>query len=187
MRTLERRAHGGMSRDDEGEGEDEDEAARTTMNNIDWKTIVALFLYVAFGIAGQLVLKNAMREMPPLAAVSGSEIGRFFMYICTTPKVLLGVALLAVNFAMMLALLSWAPLTVVVPSSAISYLLLALLARWMLNEHVPPMRWAGVLLVSLGVALVLLSGDAKHKSESPATADATVSDTRIGELAMEAQ
>jgi len=54
-------------------------------------------------------------------------------------------------------LLSWADVSFVVPATALSYVSGALGAKFLLNEHVATARWAGVLLVCLGVTLISLS------------------------------
>jgi drug/metabolite transporter (DMT)-like permease len=69
----------------------------------------------------------------------------------------IGIGLEAVGFFSLLALLSWADVSVVVPATALSYVTGACGAKFLLNEKVAPLRWAGVLLVCLGVALVSIS------------------------------
>ena len=66
---------------------------------------------------------------------------------------------LAVSFFSFLAVLSWADLSFVVPATAIVYAVTVLGAKFILREHIDGMRWAGTLLVCLGVALVCLPED----------------------------
>lgn len=124
---------------------------------LDWKTIACVAFYVSLGVAGDLLLSRGMRRMPPFAGLKLSEMRRFLRYIGTTPLVLGGVGCLALNFASLLGLLTWADISVVGPSRALSYLLLTLLARTVLGEEVSPRRWLGVWLVSAGVLMVLLT------------------------------
>lgn len=63
--------------------------------------------------------------------------------------------LLAASFYSLLILLSWAPLSVVIPASAFNYVVGTLGAKYLLNEQVSARRWMGVGLVFLGVILVL--------------------------------
>ena len=72
---------------------------------------------------------------------------------------ILGVVCLAVSFFSFLAVLSWANLSFVVPATAIVYAVTVLGAKFILREHIDGMRWAGTLLVCLGVALVCLPED----------------------------
>lgn len=127
--------------------------------NVDLKTIAVILGYVVLGLVGDLLLSRGMRRMPGVKG-GGSKVGRFFRffrYIGTTPVVVAGIACLAANFAMLLALLSFADVSLVVPSRACAYLFLTMLASCVLKEKVPPQRWAGTVLVTAGVALVLLT------------------------------
>lgn len=65
-----------------------------------------------------------------------------------------GFALMAVSFFSLLAMLSWADVSFVIPATALSYAVGALGAKLLLGEQVSRIRWAGVLLVCFGVALV---------------------------------
>jgi drug/metabolite transporter (DMT)-like permease len=50
--------------------------------------------------------------------------------------------------------LSWADLTYVLPATSLGYVLLALVARFVLHEHVSPLRWLGIALITGGVGFV---------------------------------
>lgn len=70
------------------------------------------------------------------------------------PWVALGVVLLIVWQLSRMALLSWADLSYVVPVTAVGYVVVALLGRLFLDEHITVARWAGIVLIVAGVALV---------------------------------
>jgi uncharacterized membrane protein len=55
-----------------------------------------------------------------------------------------------------MTLLSWADLSYVLPVTSIGYVLVALTGRFLLNERITAHRWAGILLIMSGVALVSL-------------------------------
>ena len=65
-----------------------------------------------------------------------------------------GVCLLAVWMLSQLSLLSWADLSYVLPLTASSYALAAMLGALVLHEAVPLAHWAGIGLISLGVMCV---------------------------------
>src|SRR5208282_2574304 len=71
-----------------------------------------------------------------------------------TPWIALGIALLIGFFASYLTALSWADLTFVLPATAFGYVIIALLARFWLHEAISLERWAGILLITLGVGFV---------------------------------
>ena len=65
-----------------------------------------------------------------------------------------GVPLMALSFYSLLVLLSWEPISFVIPASALSYVVGTLGAKYILREDVSVARWMGVILVCAGVALV---------------------------------
>jgi drug/metabolite transporter (DMT)-like permease len=67
-----------------------------------------------------------------------------------------GVALMATAFFSLLALLSRENVSLVVPVTALSYGAGALGGKFFLGEQVTARRWAGVLLVCIGVAVVIM-------------------------------
>src|SRR5205807_9387892 len=70
------------------------------------------------------------------------------------PWVAVGILLLLAFFASYTTALSWADLTYVLPATSLGYVLLALIAKFALHEHVSPLRWLGIALISGGVGFV---------------------------------
>src|SRR5271154_2442727 len=70
------------------------------------------------------------------------------------PWVAGGILLLLAFFAAYMNALSWADLTYVLPATSLGYVLLALIARFVLHEQVSPLRWLGIVLISGGVSFV---------------------------------
>ena len=68
--------------------------------------------------------------------------------------VVAGILCLIGFFASYLTALSWADLTFVLPSTAFGYVVVALLSHFWLHEVISPSRWAGILLIVLGVGFV---------------------------------
>jgi drug/metabolite transporter (DMT)-like permease len=69
----------------------------------------------------------------------------------------MGLALQALAFFARLALLSWADVSFVVPSTALNYVVGAAGSALLLRERVNRVRWAGVPLVCLGVGVMFAS------------------------------
>jgi uncharacterized membrane protein len=84
------------------------------------------------------------------AVATGSALQRTL----SNPWVLLGVALQAAFFFMYMALLSREDVSKILPLTTISYVVVGLLAQFMLAEAVTPLRWTGIGLIVLGVLLV---------------------------------
>ena len=73
-------------------------------------------------------------------------------------------------FASYLTALSWADLTFVLPATAFGYVIIALLARFWLHESISLERWAGIVLVTLGVGFVA-QGPSLTQHPAPVAAD----------------
>ena len=65
--------------------------------------------------------------------------------------------MMALSFYTLLILLSWNPISLVIPIYSMSYVVGALGAKYILKEDVSLHRWAGVLLVCIGVLIVATS------------------------------
>ncbi len=91
-----------------------------------------------------------MRNFPPIHLAHLSQlVGAVF-----TPWIGAGIALLIGFFASYLTALSWADLTFVLPATAFGNVIVALLSRFWLHEHISISRWAGIALITLGVGFV---------------------------------
>src|SRR3981189_1225537 len=84
------------------------------------------------------------------------------------PFVPSGILLLIGFFARYMTALSWAALTFVMPATAFGYVVVALLSRFWLHEHLSPYRWAGILLIVCAVGFVA-GGPSRteHQSSHP--------------------
>ncbi len=89
-----------------------------------------------------------------------------------TPWIALGIALLICFFASYLTALSWADLTFVLPVTALGNVLVALLARFWLHEPISLERWAGIVLITLGVGFVAQGPSRTERAISPEIAAA---------------
>src|SRR5438552_18002221 len=99
----------------------------------------------------------AMKRIGEVRDFRPSSVIRVLARAMTIGWMWLGIGLMAAAFFSLLALLSWADVSFVVPITALSYVAGALGAHFLLHEQVTPARWTGVLLVCFGVALLSLS------------------------------
>jgi drug/metabolite transporter (DMT)-like permease len=106
------------------------------------------------------------RGMSSMASVTLAHPLTLFAAVFT-PWIALGIALLICFFASYLTALSWADLTFVLPATALGYVLVALLARFCLHEPVSLERWAGILLITLGVGSVAQGPSRTERPPSP--------------------
>jgi drug/metabolite transporter (DMT)-like permease len=124
------------------------------------KTLLIMILAVTAGTVGDILLAKGMKEMGDISAMNLRGILNTAYQALTTPKLIIGTAMLAVFFFLWLAVLSWEDLSVALPMQALNYVLVAFLSQYFLGEVVSPMRWAGIVLVCLGVLLITRSSGA---------------------------
>ena len=117
-----------------------------------WMFIV---LTVCASSCGDVLCAAGMSEGADVGDLEPGRVARVLRYIVTRRKVILGGLAYAVAFFALLGLLSTSALSVAIPATALSFVLDTIAARFLLHEHVPWKRWAGVLCVCSGVALVV--------------------------------
>lgn len=121
------------------------------------KTIIVMLLAVTAGTVGDILLTKGMKELGDVSAMNLRGILNAAFQALTSPKLILGTTMLAVFFFLWLAVLSWEDLSVALPMQALNYVLVAFLSQYFLGEVVTPMRWAGTVLVCIGVILITKS------------------------------
>jgi uncharacterized membrane protein len=99
---------------------------------------------------GDTLLSHGMTQVGP---VSVHNLGLLFVAL-RNPWVITGILMLLGFFASYLTALSWADLTFVLPSTAFGYVVVALLSRFWLHEHISIYRWLGIILIVCGVGFV---------------------------------
>jgi multidrug transporter EmrE-like cation transporter len=115
---------------------------------------------------GDSCLTRGVTAMPAISlAHPGALIAAVF-----TPWIAAGIALLIGFFASYLTALSWADLTFVLPATALGNVIVALISRFWLHETISLERWAGIVLITLGVGFVA-QGPALTERPAPETAE----------------
>ena len=102
------------------------------------------------GATGDSLLAHGMKQV---GNVSLRHLPNIILSILN-PWVALGIFFLLGFFAAYMTALSWADLTYVLPATSLGYVLLALIAKFLLHEHVTTTRWLGICLISAGVGFV---------------------------------
>ena len=99
---------------------------------------------------GDACLSRGMIHVPAISlAHPGSLVAAVF-----TPWIAAGIALLIGFFASYLTALSWADLTYVLPATAFGNVIVALLSKFWLHNSISLERWAGIVLITIGVGFV---------------------------------
>ena len=119
-----------------------------------FKTYVLICLMVVFGPLGDAVLRKGMKEIGAISDWSLANLGHLFFVVFTSGMIWLGIGSLLAFFVAFTLVLSWADYSYVQPASSFAYAFVALLGHYMLGESITTMRWAGVLVICVGVLIV---------------------------------
>jgi drug/metabolite transporter (DMT)-like permease len=131
------------------------------------KTLVTLFIAICAQTYGDVCLTRGMKSVGEVDTLDPAELLRIGIKVFTTADIWLGIFVLAIFFGLYLAALSWADLSFVLPVTAFGYVLNALMSWKLLGEHVSPVRWAGTLIICIGVAVVSRTEQRTTKNEPP--------------------
>ena len=118
------------------------------------KTLLLVVVAIVLGGTGHVLLSKGMKPGGDLTEAPAGRLGGMMARALSNQWVLMGVALQAMFFFIYVTLLSRADVSQLLPMTALDYIVVALLAQWILGEVVTPARWAGIGLIVIGVALV---------------------------------
>ncbi len=118
------------------------------------RTALFIAIIVVAGQLGDISLSLAMKTIGEVKQFNPLNLIRVLGRAFRIKWMWIGIGLMTVAFFSLLALLSWANVSLVVPATAASYLVGTLGAKFLLGEHVNKERWLGVIIVCIGVALV---------------------------------
>jgi drug/metabolite transporter (DMT)-like permease len=99
---------------------------------------------------GDTLLARGMAQIGPVDLHHLPLLGHALF----NPSIDFGIVLLIGFFATYMTALSWADLTFVMPATAFGYVVIALLSRFWLHEHLSLSRWLGILLITSAVGFV---------------------------------
>jgi len=141
---------------------------------VTFRKYLILAAVAVFASCGDVCLARGMRDFGAVTTTNWHQLVGFVL----NPLVLTGIGLLVLFFCSYLTALSWADLTYVLPATALSYVLMALLAKLFLNEHVTASRWLGIALIVAGVGFV--AGGPAVTPVAPLHGDRHETEARIG-------
>jgi len=121
------------------------------------KTIALLVTMVTTQVLGDIWLSQGMKVHGAVEDYSLAGLWGLFLYLLTSPWIVLGVGTLIFSLFLYFAATSRLDLSLVLPLFSSSYILNALLAWLLLGEEVSPARWLGTLMIASGVFIVAWS------------------------------
>lgn len=111
-----------------------------------------LILTISLLAAAQIVQKQASRQF-----LGAASLPRALRALLCSKSFWLAAVLLALALSTWLATLSLIEVSTAYPLLGLSFVLTALLSRWLLHEEINLRRWAGIGLISAGAAMMLVA------------------------------
>ncbi len=121
------------------------------------REFLLLTLLVVSGTGGELCVSHAMKKIGEVHDFRPLALLKFILRALRVGWMWLGVAMMALAFFSLLAMLSFENVSFVVPVTALSYAAGAVGAAIFLRERINTQRWVGVAIVCVGVTIVWLS------------------------------
>jgi hopanoid biosynthesis associated glycosyl transferase protein HpnI len=117
------------------------------------RTAPILIFVVLTGTGGELCLSHAMKLLGEVHDFRLRAIADFIRRALRTGWLWIAVLLMAVSFFSFLTMLSWFPVSFVIPATSLAYVAGAFGAKLFLGERLNATRWAGIILICFGVAM----------------------------------
>ncbi len=117
------------------------------------RTAPILIFVVVTGTGGEICLTHAMKLLGEVHDFRPRAIVSFVMRALRVSWLWLGVLLMTASFFSFLTMLSWFPVSFVIPATSLAYVAGAFGAKIFLGEQLNATRWAGILLICFGVAM----------------------------------
>lgn len=117
------------------------------------RTAGILIFVVVTGTGGEICLTHAMKLLGEAHDFRPRAIVSFVLRALRVGWLWFGVLLMTASFFSFLAMLSWFPVSFVIPATSLAYVAGAFGAKIFLGERLNAMRWAGILLICFGVAM----------------------------------
>jgi ceramide glucosyltransferase len=112
-----------------------------------------LIFVVVTGTGGEICLTHAMKLLGEVHDFRPRAIASFVLRALRVSWLWLGVLLMTASFFSFLTMLSWFPVSFVIPATSLAYVAGAFGAKIFLGEQLNATRWAGILLICFGVAM----------------------------------
>ncbi|MFH1189933.1 MAG: EamA family transporter [Candidatus Omnitrophota bacterium] len=128
-----------------------------------------IFLLIVLNDVGdtiaQLLMKKGLNHTG-IGSIDFGNIAEFAAGAASSPLVWFGVFVFILNFFVWIVILSRVDLSIAMPVGSTSYIFVPIAAMIFLGEHVGALRWAGILLIALGIHFVSKSSKAPDEEVS---------------------
>lgn len=117
--------------------------------------IPLIFLFgITIGSIGGILMKIGARQIGHAEIHSVEQLFQFLIHLFTNIPSLAGIFLYFLSAVTWSYLLTKLDISLVQPILALTYVLTPILAIFILGDHIPALRWVGILVIILGVFIV---------------------------------
>ncbi len=117
-------------------------------------SILLILFSISIAVAGQILLKIGVNRIG-IVDFSGLEaLKQLFFGVIKSPLVISGLFLYVISAAIWLVVLSAVDLSFAYPFIGLTYVMVLILSRFILKEDVNLIRWAGALIITIGVIVI---------------------------------
>lgn len=133
------------------------------------RILLVLFVALTFESIGVVLLSKGLKSLAPPASYAPMEIARLAARGFLNKHLVLGVFFEALFFAGLLYMMSQGDVSFVWPLTSLTFVFSTLMAKYYLGEHIPGVRWIGVICIVCGAGLITYSEKSKqaHAGNAP--------------------
>lgn len=119
-------------------------------------TALVIGFIVLADTAGDILLTLGLRQVGEVSLSAPGQWARIAAKLAVNPRFISALACMTLHFIGFLVLLARTDLSFAFPATCLVYAVGTIGARFILRERISAHRWAGTMLVCVGVALVAL-------------------------------
>ncbi|MCJ7727249.1 MAG: EamA family transporter [Actinobacteria bacterium] len=117
-------------------------------------SILLILFSISIAVAGQIILKIGINHIGVVNFSNLDALKQLFFGVIKSPLVISGLFLYVISAAIWLVVLSAVDLSFAYPFIGFTYVMVLVLSKFILKEDVNPIRWAGALIITIGVIVI---------------------------------
>ncbi|MBA7509060.1 4-amino-4-deoxy-L-arabinose-phosphoundecaprenol flippase subunit ArnE [subsurface metagenome] len=117
-------------------------------------SILLILFSISIAVAGQILLKIGVNRIGIVDFGDLEALKQLFFGVIKSPLVISGLFLYVISAAIWLVVLSAVDLSFAYPFIGLTYVMVLILSRFILKEDVNLIRWAGALIITIGVIVI---------------------------------
>jgi drug/metabolite transporter (DMT)-like permease len=117
-------------------------------------SILLILFSISIAVAGQILLKIGINRIGMVNFGNLDALKQLFFGVIKSPMVISGLFLYVISAAIWLVVLSAVDLSFAYPFIGFTYVMVLVLSKFILKEDVNPIRWAGALIITIGVIVI---------------------------------